>query len=104
MSRLYLLVHISPFVCFQINAEANCTKPLCCRDFGGDRPKHVTIPTLPLGMRTCDAPGSLADSMLEAAEKLGARFSIFTGDVIDHAVWDVDEECVSPVLWRWVLV
>ncbi|KAI0732101.1 sphingomyelin phosphodiesterase [Fomitopsis betulina] len=79
---------------YTINAEANCTKPLCCRDFGGDRPKHVTIPTLPLGMRTCDAPGSLADSMLEAAEKLGARFSIFTGDVIDHAVWDVDEENV----------
>ncbi|TFY55311.1 hypothetical protein EVJ58_g8329 [Rhodofomes roseus] len=80
---------------YTLNSEAKCTKPICCRDFG-ERPKHVQSPALPLGMRTCDAPGLLADSMLEAAERFGAgaRFSIFTGDVIDHAVWDVDEENV----------
>lgn len=35
--------------------------------------------------------------MLAAVEKFAshAKFSIFTGDVIDHAVWDVDEEGVS---------
>ena len=63
----------------------------------------MRTPALPLGMRSCDAPGALADSMLEAAEKIGARFSLFTGDVIDHAVWDVDEECVGLVAWTVIV-
>ncbi|KAH9915702.1 Metallo-dependent phosphatase-like protein [Fomitopsis serialis] len=68
------------------------------REYTGFRraPEARSIAALPLGMRTCDAPGRLADSMLDATQKFGAhaRFSIFTGDVIDHAVWDVDEENV----------
>lgn len=81
---------------YTVGAEASCTKPICCRDYE-KRSKHVKMPALPFGSRNCDAPTPLADSMLEAAEKFGAsaKFSIFTGDVIDHAVWDVSEDGVS---------
>ncbi|KZT08514.1 sphingomyelin phosphodiesterase [Laetiporus sulphureus 93-53] len=82
---------------YEVNSESKCTKPLCCRTFGPEPPSHIKLPALPFGMRTCDAPGVLADTMLDAAENFGAgaKFSIFTGDVIDHAVWDVDENGVS---------
>jgi len=83
---------------YTVGTEANCTKPICCRDYQEDPPaKHVKAPALPLGSRHCDSPTRLTDSMLEAAEGFGgnAKFSIFTGDVIDHAVWDVSEDGVS---------
>ncbi|CCM06931.1 uncharacterized protein FIBRA_09243 [Fibroporia radiculosa] len=81
---------------YTVGAEANCTKPICCRDYDG-RPKHVNAPALPLGNRHCDTPTKLVDSMLQAVERFGAdaRFSLFTGDVIDHAVWEVSEVGVS---------
>lgn len=48
-----------------------------------------TEPAGPNGNSKCDSPVSLADSMLEFAQKAGssAKFSIFTGDVVEGESW-----------------
>ncbi|KAJ7716970.1 sphingomyelin phosphodiesterase [Mycena maculata] len=78
-------------------SSANCTKPLCCRDFA-DSPSIVTDPAGPNGNANCDTPVSLADSMLEAIERLNPSFSIFTGDVAERLVWLVNQSDVSADL------
>ncbi|KAJ7336801.1 Metallo-dependent phosphatase-like protein [Mycena albidolilacea] len=78
-------------------SEANCTKPICCRDFA-DSPTVPTLPAGPNGNSHCDSPVSLADSMLAAVESLKPKFSIFTGDVADRAVWLVNQSGVSADL------
>ncbi|KAJ7895181.1 Metallo-dependent phosphatase-like protein [Mycena olivaceomarginata] len=78
-------------------SEANCTKPICCRDFA-DSPAVPTLPAGPNGNSHCDSPVSLADSMLAAVESLKPKFSIFTGDVVDRAVWLVNQSGVSADL------
>ncbi|KAJ7077501.1 hypothetical protein C8R44DRAFT_755188 [Mycena epipterygia] len=60
-------------------SEANCTKPICCRDFS-DSPTTPTLPTGPNGNPHCDSPVPLAASMLEAIQRLNPKFSIFIGD------------------------
>ncbi|KAJ6560941.1 sphingomyelin phosphodiesterase [Mycena sp. CBHHK59/15] len=75
---------------YTVGAEANCTKSICCRDFA-DSPATPTDPAGPNGNAHCDSPVSLADSMLEAIERLHPKFSIFTGDVVEGAVWLVDQ-------------
>ncbi|KAF7374111.1 Saposin B-type domain-containing protein [Mycena sanguinolenta] len=77
-------VHIDRM--YTIGSEANCTKPICCRDFA-DSPAIPTEPALPNGNSHCDSPISLADSLLEEVERLNPQFSIFTGDVVEGAVW-----------------
>ncbi|KAF8195288.1 sphingomyelin phosphodiesterase [Mycena galopus ATCC 62051] len=81
-------VHIDRF--YTVGAEANCTEPICCRDFA-DSPAVPTEPALPNGNSHCDSPVSLADSLLEEVERLNPVFSIFTGDVVEGAVWLVDQ-------------
>ncbi|KAJ7818805.1 sphingomyelin phosphodiesterase [Mycena olivaceomarginata] len=73
-----------------VGAEANCTKSICCRDFD-DSPAVPTIPAGPIGNSRCDSTITLADSMLEEVQRLNPRFSIFTGDVVDHTDWLVDQ-------------
>ncbi|KAJ7622053.1 sphingomyelin phosphodiesterase [Roridomyces roridus] len=75
-------VHIDRM--YTVGAEANCTKPICCRDFSTQRP---TVPAGPNGNAQCDSPISLADSMLAEIERIGPDFSIFTGDVVEHDTW-----------------
>ncbi|KAJ7472599.1 sphingomyelin phosphodiesterase [Mycena latifolia] len=78
-------------------SEANCTKPICCRDFS-DSPTTPTLPAGPNGNSHCDSPVPLADSMLEAVERLNPKFSIFTGDVAERVVWLVNQSDVSTDL------
>ncbi|KAJ6526013.1 sphingomyelin phosphodiesterase [Mycena capillaripes] len=78
-------------------AEANCTKPICCRNFA-DSPTIPTLPAGPNGNSHCDSPVPLADSMLEAVERLNPKFSIFTGDVADRAVWLINQSHVTADL------
>jgi sphingomyelin phosphodiesterase len=75
-------VHIDRF--YTTGSEANCTKPICCRNFA-DQTGPVTVPAGPNGNSACDSPVSLADSMLSAAQQFGSssRFSVFTGDVVE---------------------
>ncbi|KII87716.1 hypothetical protein PLICRDRAFT_176496 [Plicaturopsis crispa FD-325 SS-3] len=79
------------------NSEANCTKPICCRDFADQANETTTEPAGPNGNAKCDSPVTLADSMLEAAQRFGAgaRFTIFTGDVVEGAVWLVNKTEVT---------
>ncbi|KAF7304142.1 Saposin B-type domain-containing protein [Mycena indigotica] len=78
-------------------ADANCTKPLCCRVFP-DSPPTPSAPAGPNGNAHCDSPVSLAESMLAAVEHLQPRFSIFTGDVAERLVWLVNQSDVSTDL------
>ncbi|KAK6980766.1 Saposin B-type domain-containing protein [Favolaschia claudopus] len=82
---------------YTVGAESNCTKSICCRDFD-DSPEIPTVPAQPNGNSRCDSPISLADSMLEEVERLSPRFSIFTGDVVEHTTWLVDEAEVKTDL------
>ncbi|KAJ7198282.1 sphingomyelin phosphodiesterase [Mycena pura] len=79
-------------------SEANCTKPLCCRDFAGPPTTPPTVPAGPNGNSHCDSPVPLADSMLEAVERLKPAFSIFTGDVVERLNWLVNETVASSDL------
>ncbi|KAJ7111829.1 sphingomyelin phosphodiesterase [Mycena epipterygia] len=88
-------VHIDRM--YTVGAEANCTKSICCRDFD-DSPPTPTVPAGPNGNAHCDSPVTLADSMLEEIERLNPRFSIFTGDVVEGAVWLVDQPEVTTDL------
>ncbi|KAF7986343.1 hypothetical protein HWV62_35336 [Athelia sp. TMB] len=80
-------------------AEANCTKPICCRNFA-DETGTPTEPAGPNGNHHCDSPVALADSMLEFAQEIGsaAKFSIFTGDVVEGAVWLVNQSEMTSKL------
>lgn len=70
----------------QAGSEANCTKPICCRNFA-DETGTPTDPAGPNGNPQCDSPVVLADSMLEATEQFApnSKFTLFTGDVVEGA-------------------
>src|SRR5262245_56878664 len=55
-----------------------------------DQPGSSQSPAGPHGDHKCDTPTSLAESMYSAIESLvpDAAFGIFTGDIVDHAVWN----------------
>lgn len=69
----------------QVGSEANCTKPICCRDFI-DETGTPTEPAGPNGNSHCDSPLTLTNSMFEAMRQFGssAKFTLFTGDVIER--------------------
>ncbi|KIJ39838.1 hypothetical protein M422DRAFT_128512, partial [Sphaerobolus stellatus SS14] len=69
---------------YTLGSEANCTKNICCRNFS-DQSGPVKDPAQPFGNSHCDSPPDLADSMLDATLEFApeAKFSIFTGDVIE---------------------
>ncbi|KAF5017208.1 hypothetical protein F66182_10888, partial [Fusarium sp. NRRL 66182] len=88
------VVHYSDIHVDQLYTEgsnAECNKPICCRPFTeGDEPGRADSPAGPYGEHTCDSPPSLEHSMYEAIKELvpDAAFTIFTGDVVDHAIWN----------------
>ncbi|KAK7054337.1 hypothetical protein VNI00_003531 [Paramarasmius palmivorus] len=93
----FQIVHISDVHIdreYTVGSEANCTKPLCCRNFA-DQNGLVTIPAPPFGDATCDTPIPLADSMLEAINAIDPKFVIFTGDIVEGATWLVNETSVT---------
>ncbi|GEM07109.1 hypothetical protein Rt10032_c02g1126 [Rhodotorula toruloides] len=82
---------------YLVGASDNCTKPICCRDYGSSSiGPHVKTPAQQFGNRKCDTPQALMDNLLAAVEKIAPNrsFTLFTGDVIDAAVWDATEERV----------
>ncbi|OTB05208.1 hypothetical protein M426DRAFT_320022 [Hypoxylon sp. CI-4A] len=86
-------IHIDPF--YVVGANANCSKPICCREYtDADTPGNNAFPAGPNGEHACDAPVSLEESMYAAIQEIvpDAAFSIFTGDIVDHAVWDTSEQ------------
>ncbi|KAF5378767.1 hypothetical protein D9615_006955 [Tricholomella constricta] len=65
-------------------SEANCTKPICCRNYAGST-SPPKMPARPMGERNCDTTTSLAQSMLRAIST-NNTFSIFTGDVVEASL------------------
>ncbi|KAI1153513.1 Metallo-dependent phosphatase-like protein [Nemania diffusa] len=85
----YSDIHIDPW--YTEGAEANCTKFICCRNYSdGPGLGDVVQPARPNGEHTCDSPLGLEQSMYKAIQRLvpNATFSIFTGDIVDHAIWN----------------
>ncbi|KAJ3773546.1 sphingomyelin phosphodiesterase [Lentinula raphanica] len=79
---------------YSVGSEANCSKPLCCREFS-DQTEPTTIPAGPHGDHACDTPHNLVDSIVKAIEATNNTFSIFTGDIVDGAIWLVNQEGVT---------
>ncbi|KAI1342139.1 putative acid sphingomyelinase [Xylariaceae sp. FL0016] len=90
----YSDIHTDEF--YAEGAEVQCTKPICCRNYPVYDDTNTTLlrKAGPYGEHTCDSPLSLEKSMHEAIERLvpNASFTIFTGDIVDHAVWNTSED------------
>nr|UBK24973.1 phospholipase C [Rasamsonia emersonii] len=79
---------------YETGSNYNCTKPICCRPYTAeDAPGNTTTPCGPYGNTKCDAPLSLEESMFAAIKALNPQpaFSIYTGDVVAHDIWLVDQ-------------
>ncbi|CAI4210421.1 unnamed protein product [Parascedosporium putredinis] len=69
--------------------------PICCRPYtASDAPGVSSSPAGPNGDHRCDTPVSLEESMYAAISELvpDAIFSICTGDIVDHTVWNTSKE------------
>lgn len=85
-------IHVDQF--YETGASYNCTKPICCRPYTtADAPGNNQYPAGPYGDTHCDAPISLEQSMYAAIKSLvpDATLTLFTGDIVDHAVWLANE-------------
>jgi len=95
------VVHISDIhvdLSYETGANANCTKNICCRPYTtADAPGNNNDPAGPYGNVQCDSPLSLEESMYTAIDKLvpNNAFTIFTGDVVEGAVWLVNQTEVT---------
>ncbi|KAL7937255.1 Metallo-dependent phosphatase-like protein [Trichoderma chlorosporum] len=88
----YSDIHIDPL--YVTGSSTNCTKPICCRPYtAADEPGQSTSPAGPNGDHNCDAPVSLEVSMYQAIKNIvpNAALTLFTGDIVDHAVWNTSE-------------
>ncbi|GAA6023339.1 hypothetical protein JCM10207_005752 [Rhodosporidiobolus poonsookiae] len=78
---------------YLVNSSTHCSKEICCRDYGaGTVGDDVVWKAGKYGHSVCDAPPLLFTNVMEAIERfaLNRSFTIFTGDVIDSAVWDLN--------------
>ncbi|GAB0135560.1 hypothetical protein EsDP_00003893 [Epichloe bromicola] len=59
-----------------------------------DEPGNTKFPAGPNGDHMCDVPFSLERSMYDAINKFvpDAAFTIFTGDIVDHAIWNTSQQ------------
>ncbi|KAJ4490194.1 Metallo-dependent phosphatase-like protein, partial [Lentinula aciculospora] len=80
---------------YSIGSEANCTKPLCCREFS-DQSEPTTTPAGPLGDHACDTPLNLVESIVKAIDATNNTFSIFTGDIVDGNMLPTETRLSSP--------
>ncbi|KAI1079327.1 putative acid sphingomyelinase [Whalleya microplaca] len=89
----YSDIHVDPL--YVEGANTNCSKPICCRGYtDADLPGNNDFPAGHNGEHRCDSPISLEESMYAAIKEIvpDAAFSIFTGDIVDHALWNTSEE------------
>jgi hypothetical protein len=68
--------------------------PNCCRNYADQVGKAISVAAGAVGHRKCDTSPSLAHSLFDAISATN-KFSIFTGDMIEAAVWLVTKECVQ---------
>jgi len=82
-------IHVDPF--YTEGSSSNCTKPICCRAYTpAEEPGANDSPAGPNGDHRCDTPSGLEESMYAAirAAAPDAEFALFTGDIVDHAIWN----------------
>ncbi|KAF5512703.1 Sphingomyelin phosphodiesterase 1 [Colletotrichum aenigma] len=80
-------IHIDPL--YVTGSNANCSKPMCCRPYTpADEPGNNDFPAGPFGDHNCGAPRGLEQSMYAAINALSPDFALFTGDIVDHAIWN----------------
>ncbi|KAK5993465.1 mRNA degradation protein [Cladobotryum mycophilum] len=82
-------IHVDPL--YVAGSSTQCTKPICCRPYTkNDQPGLSKTPAGPNGDHKCDTPVSLEMSMYQAIKEIvpDAAFTLFTGDIVDHAVWN----------------
>ncbi|TKA54510.1 hypothetical protein B0A53_03203 [Rhodotorula sp. CCFEE 5036] len=103
----FQIVHISDVHVdrqYTPGAATDCTKVICCRDYGPHTVgPQVKYPAGPFGHKKCDAPPALVESMFRAIDRFvpNRKFSIFTGDVVESAVWAVERPVVTNDLELW---
>ncbi|KAI0291225.1 acid sphingomyelinase [Multifurca ochricompacta] len=87
---------------YSAGADANCTKPICCRHFA-DEANPPREPAGAFGESRCDSPIDLAQSMLGAIRQVAgdARFAVLTGDVVAHDTWLANRSEVTVDLDSW---
>ncbi|KAJ5144017.1 Sphingomyelin phosphodiesterase [Penicillium bovifimosum] len=77
---------------YETGSNYECNKPICCRAYEDkDAPGVTEHPCGPYGNPQCDPPARLQESMHAAIAQINPEFSIYTGDVISHDVWMVDQ-------------
>ncbi|UNI16667.1 Sphingomyelin phosphodiesterase [Purpureocillium takamizusanense] len=89
----YSDIHIDPL--YVPGSSTKCDKLICCRS--DDQSRENRSPAGPYGDHNCDTPISLEESMFNAIKELvpDAAFAIFTGDVVDHAIWNTSRPYVE---------
>ncbi|XP_063243966.1 sphingomyelin phosphodiesterase-like isoform X2 [Bacillus rossius redtenbacheri] len=84
--------------------EAPCSRPLCCREPApGGRPGGAG----PWGdYRRCDLPLRTVRSMLQGIRRRHPRidYIYYTGDFVNHAVWDYNRQHNSDIITKVVEV
>ncbi|SGY18076.1 BQ5605_C015g07970 [Microbotryum silenes-dioicae] len=80
-------------------ADTICSKVICCRDYG----ERSLGPNISHPAGKCDAPPDLMESMFRAIDRFvpDRAFTIFTGDVVESAVWTVNKPKVTSDLEAW---
>ncbi|KAJ9285141.1 hypothetical protein DTO021C3_7300 [Paecilomyces variotii] len=89
-------IHVDRF--YETGANWNCTKNICCRSYtAADAPGNTSYPPGPYGNHECDSPPSLEESLYNAITDIvpDAAFTLFTGDVVEGAVWMTTETEVT---------
>lgn len=86
-------MHISDIhvdLSYEVGASYNCTKNICCRPYTSvEAPGNNSFPAGPYGEHTCDSPATLEEGLYAAITELvpDTAFTLFTGDVVEGAVW-----------------
>ncbi|KAI5478729.1 hypothetical protein MNV49_004654 [Pseudohyphozyma bogoriensis] len=89
---------------YVVGSNAICSKEICCRDYGlGSLGPNISHPAGKFGNEHCDSPVDLVDSMLRAIEEHvpNKDFTIFTGDIVEAAVWDLHQPVVEDDMRKW---
>lgn len=98
------VVHFSDIhvdLSYETGSNYNCTKNICCRPYTSeDAPGNTDFPCGPNGNHQCDSPKTLEQSLYAAIEQYApnAAFALFTGDVVEGAVWLVNQAEVTSDL------
>ncbi|KAK2603473.1 hypothetical protein QQS21_004333 [Conoideocrella luteorostrata] len=89
----YSDIHVDPL--YVAGSSTQCDgRPICCRPYTeDDQPGKTKFPAGPNGDHMCDVPFTLERSMYDAINDVvpDAAFTIFTGDIVDHAIWNTTQ-------------